>query len=295
MTSPARDAAVAWDTEPASSVTELDRFARAVATVRRARTTAETLAAVPRAVTELGFERVMLSLVDDEYWRPQAVQIVADTSWSARVMDSALQLPQAICDSAPERRVIERATPIVVPPPRDVHPWSKKTWDYRHPRKVTAYVAAPVEIGGRVAALIHADRATSCRALTGAHATLLWSFCGVVELALTARAAEERLQRMRGHLDDMLDLTGAAAHPRLPGLTRPELTAPREIVAFDSLTARERHVLELLARGLSNTQIAEQLLLTEGTVKAHVKHILAKTQSPNRTAAALKWANGDVG
>jgi predicted ATPase/DNA-binding CsgD family transcriptional regulator len=52
------------------------------------------------------------------------------------------------------------------------------------------------------------------------------------------------------------------------------------------LTAREREVLRLLAEGRSNRDIAAQLFISAGTVKAHVANILAKLDLPSRTAAA---------
>lgn len=52
------------------------------------------------------------------------------------------------------------------------------------------------------------------------------------------------------------------------------------------LSDREREVLVLLAQGLSNREIAEKLVVTEGTVKNHVSSVLAKLQAENRTQAA---------
>ena len=53
------------------------------------------------------------------------------------------------------------------------------------------------------------------------------------------------------------------------------------------LTHREREVLELLAEGLSNRQIAASLGLRVGTVRQHVGSIISKLDAPNRTAAAI--------
>ena len=55
---------------------------------------------------------------------------------------------------------------------------------------------------------------------------------------------------------------------------------------FTDLSQREVDVLRLLAQGASNRDIAEQLVLAEGTVKNHVSNILAKLHAANRTQAA---------
>ena len=58
------------------------------------------------------------------------------------------------------------------------------------------------------------------------------------------------------------------------------------VVPFKSLTGREIEVLELVARGLRNHQIAATLRITEETVQVHVRNILDKLEVEDRTAAA---------
>jgi DNA-binding NarL/FixJ family response regulator len=58
-------------------------------------------------------------------------------------------------------------------------------------------------------------------------------------------------------------------------------------VALSSLTRRELEVLRLLARGLSNAELAAKLTLSEATVKTHVARILAELQLKDRVQAVV--------
>ena len=53
--------------------------------------------------------------------------------------------------------------------------------------------------------------------------------------------------------------------------------------ALTELTAREREVLSLVVRGYSNADIGETCYISEGTVKTHIRHILAKLELIDRT------------
>ncbi len=65
--------------------------------------------------------------------------------------------------------------------------------------------------------------------------------------------------------------------------------------AYMQLTNREQEVLELIAKGLSNAQIAAQLVISEKTVKSHVSNILSKLHFADRTQVAVfAWKEGIV-
>ena len=63
--------------------------------------------------------------------------------------------------------------------------------------------------------------------------------------------------------------------------------AEEQAEAFEDLTQREREVLNLVAQGKANKEIAAQLCISEKTVKTHVSNILSKLQMTDRTQAAL--------
>jgi DNA-binding NarL/FixJ family response regulator len=74
-----------------------------------------------------------------------------------------------------------------------------------------------------------------------------------------------------------------------PALMPAFLTKERE----NMLTAREREILQLLADGMSNADVAAKLFISQETVKSHVRHILSKLEADTRThavAIALRTA-----
>jgi DNA-binding NarL/FixJ family response regulator len=81
-------------------------------------------------------------------------------------------------------------------------------------------------------------------------------------------------------------LFGPAATQRL--LDRfAERNEPTQLRSLDALTDREHEILELLAHGLSNAEIAERLYLSETTVKTHVSAVLRKLGVRDRVQAVI--------
>jgi NarL family two-component system response regulator LiaR len=77
-------------------------------------------------------------------------------------------------------------------------------------------------------------------------------------------------------------------HPTIARKLMRELRRPADLPPTDEpLTEREVEVLQSLARGLSNREIADELIVSERTVRTHVSNILAKLHLANRTQAAL--------
>jgi two-component system, NarL family, response regulator LiaR len=90
------------------------------------------------------------------------------------------------------------------------------------------------------------------------------------EVTLHPRVAARVLQNIRGNSDEDQQL-------------------------FTDLTERELDVLKLIASGMSNSQIAVELVITENTVKGHVSNILSKLHLMDRTQAAVyAWEQGIV-
>jgi NarL family two-component system response regulator LiaR len=80
----------------------------------------------------------------------------------------------------------------------------------------------------------------------------------------------------------------SALHPTIARKVLDEISRPaRKAQPVDPLTERELEVLRLVARGMSNQEIATSLVVSEATVRTHVSSILSKLHLASRTQAAL--------
>jgi DNA-binding NarL/FixJ family response regulator len=71
----------------------------------------------------------------------------------------------------------------------------------------------------------------------------------------------------------------------IPPAARPDAESVR--AGFDALTSREREVLVLIGHGRTNSEIASELFVSEGTVKTHINHLFTKLRLRDRAAAVV--------
>jgi two-component system, NarL family, response regulator LiaR len=119
--------------------------------------------------------------------------------------------------------------------------------------------------------------------------------------ALKAGATSYILKDMK--MDKLVDVLHRAVqgevtlHPRVASRVLQNIRGENsgEQPLFTELTERETDVLKLIASGMTNSQIAEKLVISENTVKGHVSNILSKLHLADRTQAAVyAWQQGIV-
>ncbi len=108
---------------------------------------------------------------------------------------------------------------------------------------------------------------------------------GALGYLLKHSAPDDILRAIRQAHDGETVLHPTIARMVLHELHRPP--EPRQAPTTDPLSARELEVLRLLARGMSNQEIADTIVVGEATVRSHVSAILRKLQLASRTQAAL--------
>ena len=134
-----------------------------------------------------------------------------------------------------------------------------------------------------IALTTYADDASVLGALRAGARGYLTKDAGAADI----RSAIEAVARGEAALDP------AIQHHVLAAVAAP---APAAAELPDELTPREAEVLTLIAEGLTNTEIAERLVVSAATVKSHVNHIFAKIGARDRAQAVVyAYANGFAG
>jgi DNA-binding CsgD family transcriptional regulator len=270
----------------------------------------ELLSKVCEAVVQsCGFDRAMLSRVEDSTWRPWKSYAVADRGFEREFRNWITKTPEIPLDHLLlESEMIRRHGPaLVTDPGDDSHVYQPLV----EASGLKSYVAAPLMPTGKVIGFLHADYETAT--VTELDRDILWAFAEafghIFERAVLVTRLREQREQVRDAMrtvEEVLEQLanaeielgvrsaeeGGGGHPpRLPPGPSP---APGSRI--DSLlTPRELEVLTLMATGATNSRIAEQLVITDGTVKSHVKRILRKLRSANRSEAIARYLRLTMG
>ncbi|MGH8994562.1 MAG: LuxR C-terminal-related transcriptional regulator, partial [Acidimicrobiales bacterium] len=287
----------------------LDELDRGLGQLRRV-TDQDTLLELvsESAATACGFDRVMLSRVDDDVWRPwhsfsreigPAEQRFLD--WM-RLEAPRIQLSHMLLESEVVRR---REAVLVADATRDARVYRPLA----EAAAQTSYVVAPLVVNDRVIGLLHADIREG--EVDDLDRDILWFFANgftqIFERAvLLARLRDQRaevmqvLKSVESVLDDLATSEVELATRQEASVitaSRPvrPIVTERSSVLEGLLTSREFEVLALMATGATNERIAQRLVIATGTVKSHVKQILRKLRVENRAEAISQYLRSTIG
>jgi DNA-binding CsgD family transcriptional regulator len=238
-------------------------------------------------------------------WISRAVYIADDPHWADEINRVGQDQPQPLVPGLHETEIVRRREAMVV---TDVQTDTRVHRPIADASRSQSYVAAPIISGNKVVGLLHGDCYLQGRPTTASDCETLAAYAKGLQLALSrARAAEgleaigsalrvaandcsDRVETVREFSLQPPPLT-AMSGGGIPLATRVTRRAVRSV--RDVLTAREIQILELMAEGRSNAGIATQLVISEGTVKQHVKHILRKLRAGNRVEAVSMLYQSD--
>jgi DNA-binding CsgD family transcriptional regulator len=259
---------------------------------------------LPDEVSSLGFRRTLVSRVDGGLWTARAAFVEHDEGLANLLVEAGSIEPTRLTTRLLETELVRRRKPMIIRDPRSNPRMHQKLGAVS---QTYCYVAAPVIAGESVIGFLHADEYLGSRTMDDFCRDLLAMFTEGVGHAVERIVYYERLQAIRGVLDNYtrgvsdqvgefvaadVELSSSHVNPSQPSAPRP--MAPVDAGLRDdgmpgSLTRREQEILRHMASGATNSQIATRLVLSEGTVKSHVKHILRKLGAVNRAQAVTRY------
>ena len=162
-----------------------------------------------------------------------------------------------------------------------------------------SFVAAPVVCQEQALGLIHADCGLSGEPVTEFDRDTLWAFAEGFGYALERCVLDDRLRAqservvalVRSAEASMSDLT-TARYSSGQGVSATRRDLPGRLATSASMQSspgERREVLGMLAEGETNARIAQRLVVSQDTVKTHVKHILRKLGVHNRSQAVSRY------
>lgn len=289
-----------------SRLRTLDRVQEALARLRDAATLVELMRLAGTELCACGFDRTMISQVDGKHVVPRIVQIPANPTWAQELEIFAAGQRLDLGGLVAEARMVRTIAPILVGHSENLPNLLRAT-------EARSYVAAPITFQGVVIGFLHADCLLTRRTLDAFDRDVVGMFAKGVGHAWEHVALHERLQTLRrdvgrGHAAALAVMSesanvavrlqqGSGDDRVLMGLAA-TMPVSNDARLAALLTRRELAVMQLIAAGETNAGIAKTLVIAEGTVKSHVKHILRKLRAKNRVEAVSRFAaltNRDTG
>lgn len=253
----------------------------------------------------LGFDRSIISRVADSLWIPERVHVENDAAWADEILALGRSNPQTLDGGIVETEMVRRRTSLLVDQVQERPGVNKAIADASMSR---SYCAAPIVVHGVVAGFVHADSYYQQRNVDSLDRQILTLFAQGLGQALTRTMVLDEMDVIRADVDQLsrrlADARQGNTGPTFwghdgSGPERISAVAPRRPGSVDhflrsapvdpSLTRREVEVLRLMAAGDTNARIASRLVISEGTVKSHVKHVLRKLGAANRAEAVSHW------
>ncbi|WP_354700596.1 HTH-type transcriptional regulator MalT [Paraconexibacter sp. AEG42_29] len=255
----------------------------------------------PTELCRCGFDRAMISRIDGSHVIPQVMHIPEDPDWAYDLQQVISGLRIELGPAVAETDMLRRPGPMLMAHALDDDRMAASMLEATETR---SYVAAPIMPEGTVIGFLHADCLLSRRTLDEFDRDLIGTFAQGFSSAWERAVLIERLRTLRQDvrrvhssvLAVMDDFSEAAVEIELhdPGdqsvvSSAAALPVSGAIRLERLLTRRELDVMHLMAAGETNAQIASALVVSEGTVKSHVKHILRKLRAKNRAEAVSRF------
>jgi DNA-binding CsgD family transcriptional regulator len=277
----------------------LARIRESMEVLHECTTPDELIETAPRELCRAcGFSRAMISRIRGSHWVPEVYESASELDPTDEVFKHWIEHSEVPLEHMlVETEMVRRRMPILITDTDDPRMWTELITR----GQTSAYVAAPIIPDGRPIGFLHADNVGQTP-VTIEDRNNLWAFAEQFGLVYHRAVLVERIDQQRAQLHEAF---GAAeevieelhntelelsrtAHSS-PQSTSGALFRPAESRLDTLLTRREREVLELITSGATNVRIAEQLVISEGTVKSHVKHILRKLRVGNRAEAVSRY------